>query len=103
MVQPNDIVPVFKYLEEWNRCISSRYQRDSLYRHGRFDSCSHQFSDLKIVLSAKIKSNEAEALDMIANTYYKKNLGSDPANSPTAGFIWKLKNKPGWDVLESDK
>ena len=59
-------------------------------------------------MNAKVMSDEekekakakakAEAKRSIANkVVYKNNLGSDLENSPTAGAIWDLKEKPGWD------
>jgi hypothetical protein len=98
MPQPNEIVDIWKYLEEWNRCISGRYQRDHMYRWGKFDRCSNPTNDLKIVFRAKMMSNSEEAKELLKTTYYRRNLGSDPKNSPTAGFIWELKKIPGWVV-----
>jgi len=43
-------------------------------------------------------SNSEEAKELLKTTYYRRNLGSDPKNSPTAGFIWELKKIPGWVV-----
>ena len=34
---------------------------------------------------------------ILAKTYYAQNLGSDITQSPTAGVIWDLKDKPSWD------
>jgi hypothetical protein len=98
MPQPNQVVDVWKFLEEWNRCVSSRYQRDSMYRWGAFDDCSNQSKDLRIAARAKLKSDEKEARELVECTYFKTNLGSDSKNSPTAGYIWELKKKPGWEV-----
>jgi len=42
--------------------------------------------------------DEEEARRLIETTFYKQNLGSDLKNSPTAGAIWELKEKPGWQV-----
>ena len=81
--------------------MSSTYQRDSLYRHGHFDSCSAQWDDVKTAFSAKMESDPGKARAMTGKTFYEKNLGSDPRNSPTAGYIWDLKEKPGWDVEET--
>ncbi|GFH61360.1 hypothetical protein CTEN210_17836 [Chaetoceros tenuissimus] len=100
MPQSNEIVNLVTYFDEWTRCCSSSYQKDSLYRFGKFDSCGPQYNDLKIALKAKVAKSEEEAKELIAGTYYKQNLGSDPKNSPTAGAIWELKEKPGWDVQE---
>lgn len=124
--------------DEWSRCVGSGYQKDSLYRFGKFgkaqrsawgchchfteshkwwhscanhlqhlrpnseqlDSCSEQWNDLKIALKAKTTVDQQEATRLLATTHYKKNLGSDPASSPTAGYIWDLKDKPCWDEVE---
>ncbi len=101
MPQPNEVVNVWLFLEEWSRCVSSTYQRDSLYRFGHFDTCTHQWSDLKVAFGAKMEQDEGKARSAIEATYYKTHLGSDPKNSPTAGYIWDLKEKPSWDVDES--
>ena len=93
--KPTEFVIVSVYWDEWSRCISSRYQKDQLYRLGRFDSCSRQWNDLKIAAKAKIiqwkDRNTAE--ELINTTFYKKRT----TISPTAGAIWELKTKPGWD------
>ena len=97
MVQPNDVVNVIHFFDEWTRCIGSSYQKDSLYRHGRFDSCISQWNDIKLAMKAKTTVNEDEAFEILAKTYYAQNLGSDITQSPTAGVIWDLKDKPSWD------
>ncbi len=98
MPQNNDVVNLWTYFDEWTRCCSSTYQKDSLYRFGKFDSCTKQYKDLRIAINAKVMSDEAEAKKLIEKTFYKKNVGSDLNNSPTAGTIWELKEKPGWDA-----
>uniref|UniRef100_A0A6U2F3N9 Uncharacterized protein n=1 Tax=Pseudictyota dubia TaxID=2749911 RepID=A0A6U2F3N9_9STRA len=102
MPKPNSPPPQISlrlYFDEWSRCLSSMYQRDSLYRFGRFDSCGPQWSDLKTAIRAKTMVSEPEkARGLLESTHYALNLGSDPANSPTAGVIWELKEKPGWDA-----
>ena len=98
MVQSNETVNLTTFFDEWTRCASSRYQRDSLYRFGKFDSCGPQYQDMKTALSAKTLKDDDEAIAVIAKTHYKRNLGSDLKNSPTAGFIWELKETPGWDA-----
>mmetsp|Transcript_12388 Transcript_12388/g.15476 ORF Transcript_12388/g.15476 Transcript_12388/m.15476 type:complete len:101 (+) Transcript_12388:122-424(+) len=98
MVQPNEVVNVWLYVDEWSRCIGSGYQKDAIYRHGEFDSCSKQWKDLKMAFRAKSSSDPDVARGILAETHYKRHLGSDPANSPTAGFIWDLKAKPGWET-----
>jgi hypothetical protein len=97
MVQPNDVVNVIHFFDEWTRCIGSSYQKDSLYRHGKFDSCVAQWNDIKLAMQAKTTANEDEAKQILAQTYYVQNLGSDITHSPTAGVIWDLKDKPSWD------
>jgi len=96
-------VNVFTYFDEWTRCLSSRYQFDSLYRHGEFDACSAQWSDLKLAFKAKGKRDPKEAKQILEKSYYLTNLGSDPKNSPTSGVVWDLKQTPGWDVEETEK
>ena len=83
------------YWDEWSRCIGSRYQRDHLYRIGRLDSCSRQWQDLKTAGRAKFLQykDPAKCKEMMDNTFYKKRT----TISPTAGAIWELKEKPGWD------
>lgn len=51
-------------------------------------------------MKAKTTSDPEEAQNLIAETHYAKNLGSDLKQSPTAGVIWDLKEKPGWDEVE---
>ena len=85
------------YFDEWSRCLGSNYQRDAMYRFGKFDGCTAQWQDLKTAIRAKTKKDQAEAKKMMASTHYVKHLGSDPKTSPTAGVIWELKEKPGWD------
>ena len=99
MVQPNEIVNVIHFFDEWTRCIGSGYQKDSLYRYGKFDSCTAQWNDIKISMKAKMASDPEEAQRLLAQTHYRKNLGSDLTQSPTAGFIWDLKEKPCWEEV----
>jgi len=129
MVQSNDVVNLVTYLDEWTRCIGSGYQKDSLYRFGKFgestnpprplipsravvssgerpkksriaDACSAQWRDVGKALRAKAKSDPDEARKLIAETHYRRNLGSDLTQSPTAGVIWELKETPGWDEVD---
>jgi hypothetical protein len=90
-----EIVVMRVYWDEWSRCIGSRYQRDHLYRLGRFDSCSRQWKDFKIAGKAKlIQFNDPEkARELIDSTYCNKRK----TISPTAGAIWELKKTPSWD------
>lgn len=97
MPQPNNVVSLWLYVDEWTRCVGSGYQRDRLYRFGEFDKCTAQWNDIKIALKAKMMQNADEAKELLETTHYKQNLGSDPTKSPTAGVIWELKEKPGWD------
>ena len=89
------IVQLGTYWDEWTRCVGSRYQRDQLYRLGRIDDCSKQWKDFRIAFRAKVMeySNPKGAEELIATTYYKKRT----TISPTAGAIWELKEKPGWN------
>jgi len=98
MPQSNEIVNLWTFFDEWSRCISSRYQRDSLYRFGQFDNCSPQYKDLKLAVRAKMIGDEEQAKALVSETFYERNLGSNPKNSTTAGFIWELKDRPGWDA-----
>lgn len=97
MPQPNDIVDMFLFFDEWSRCVGSGYQRDRLYRYGKFEGCSSQWKDIGIAMKAKLCKTREEAEVLLVATHYRNNLGSDPKNSPTAGIIWELKEKPGWD------
>lgn len=83
------------FWDEWARCIGSRYQIDHLYRVGRLDTCSRQWKDLKIATRARLKQgwDPRGAQELLDSTYYKKRT----TISPTAGAIWELKEKPGWD------
>jgi len=64
------------------------------------DACTAQWNDLKTAMKAKTTSVPDEAEKLIAGTHYRKTLGSDLKQSPTAVVIWDLKEKPGWDVEE---
>lgn len=97
MVQSNDVVNLWTYIDEWSRCVGSTYQKDHLYRYGKFNTCSPQWQDLKTAAKAKASKNTEEAKQMIEKTHYRRNLGSDQKNSPTAGVIWELKKEPGWE------
>ena len=50
-------------------------------------------------MKAKTTSDPDEAQRILAETHYKKNLGSDLKQSPTAGVIWDMKEKPCWDEV----
>ena len=64
------------------------------------ESCTEQWKDLKLAMKAKTTSDPDEAQRILSQTYYKKNLGSDLKQSPTAGVIWDLKETPCWDEVE---
>lgn len=83
------------YWDEWARCVGSRYQMDHLYRVGKLDSCSRQWKDLKVAFRAKMKGgyDPHGAKELLDSTYYRKRISI----SPTAGAIWELKDKPGWN------
>jgi hypothetical protein len=100
MPQSNDVVNLWTYFDEWTRCCSSNYQKDSVYRFGKFDSCGPQYQDLKTAFKCKVMKDAEEAKEIMAKTHYSMNLGSDRKNSTTEGAIWELKDKPGWDVDE---
>jgi len=54
---------------------------------------------MRTAMKAKTTSDPVEAAQLVAETYYSKNLGSDLTQSPTAGVIWDLKETPGWDEV----
>jgi hypothetical protein len=92
-MQPKEIVHVSLFIGEWSRCLTASYQRDQLYRFGKFSDCSKQWADLKTASSAKLLKDEEKARKMIEGTYHHKST----TVSPTAGIIWELKETPGWD------
>ena len=98
MVQSNEVVNLWTFFDEWTRCASSSYQRDSLYRFSKFDGCGPQYKDLKAALSAKVMKDDDQAKAVISRTHYKRHLGSDLNTSPTAGHIWNIKETSGWDA-----
>jgi hypothetical protein len=91
----DEAIKVGLYWDEWARCIGSGYQSDSLYRHGKLDSCGKQWKDLKLAAEARLVQwrNPARAKELIDSTFYWKRTRI----SPTAGAIWELKEKPGWN------
>jgi Protein of unknown function (DUF3128) len=93
--QTTEFIGLGLFWDEWARCIGSRYQIDHLYRVGKLDSCSKQWKDLKIATRARLKHrwDPQAAQQLLNSTYYKKRT----TISPTAGAIWELKDKPGWD------
>ena len=66
----------------------------------KIDACAAQWKDIKLAMKAKAESDEEKAQQVLAQTHYKKNLGSDLKQSPTANVIWDLKEKPCWDEVE---
>jgi hypothetical protein len=89
------IIKLGLFWDEWARCIGSRYQADHLYRVGRLDSCSRQWKDFKTATRARfmIAKDPKRAKELLDTTYYQKRT----TISPTAGAIWELKKKPGWN------
>ena len=96
MSQSADVVNISHYIDEWSRCLGSRYQSDQMYRYGKFSSCSNQLQDIGIAFQAKMCKTREEAEKLLSSTFYHQHLGSNPKNSPTAGVIWDLKETPGW-------
>lgn len=88
-------VPLGMYWDEWARCVGSGYQWDSMYRHGKLDSCGKQWKDLKLAAEARLIQwrKPEKAKHLIESTFYIKRT----TISPTAGAIWELKEKPGWN------
>mmetsp|Transcript_13221 Transcript_13221/g.15144 ORF Transcript_13221/g.15144 Transcript_13221/m.15144 type:complete len:101 (+) Transcript_13221:93-395(+) len=97
MAEEDDDISVSNSFDAWARCMSSRYQRDRLYRYGNFEPCSAQWKDIGIVMKAKWARTKEEKEDLLNQTFYRKNLGGDQSKSPTAGVIWELKEKPSWE------
>jgi hypothetical protein len=91
-MQPREVVDLSLFLSEWSRCLTAKYQRDRLYRFGKFDDCGSQWQDFKKALRAKVNKDEAEARKLIEQTsYYNRTF-----ISPTVGVIWEAKEQPGW-------
>jgi hypothetical protein len=63
------------------------------------DACTTQWNDMKMAMKAKMEPDPNRAEQLLAETHYRKNLGSDLTRSPTAGVIWELKEKPCWDEV----
>ena len=81
------------YLHSHNNVIQRHYIC-------KIDACAAQWKDIKLAMKAKAESDEEKAQQILAQTHYKKNLGSDLKQSPTANVIWDLKEKPCWDEVE---
>jgi len=91
-MQPKEVVDINLFLSEWSRCLTATYQRDQLYRFGKFDDCARQWDDLKAAAKAKFSKDEMKARKVVESTYYHKRT----TISPTADIIWTMKEKPGW-------
>jgi len=92
-MQPKEVVDFGLFMKDWSKCLSVKYQRDQLYRFGKFDDCAAQWKDVKDAMRAKLLNDEDEARRIMEETYRHKRL----TISPTIGVIWELKEKPGWD------
>jgi Protein of unknown function (DUF3128) len=94
-MQPKEVVDVFGvYASEWSKCLTAKYQRDQMYRIGKFDDCSRQWKDVLRAMKAKFMTDTDEATQYLQKeTYYYKST----TQSPTVGIIWDLKENPGWD------
>lgn len=92
IMQPKEIVNFNLFLSEWSRCLTAKYQRDQLYRMGKFDDCHWQWEDVKTAFWAKLSRDEAYATKQIQSTYYHKRT----TISPTDGIIWNIKETPSW-------
>lgn len=91
-MQPTEIVNLELFWNEWSRCLTTTYQRDLLYRFGKFDDCQRQWQDFKTALKAKVATDEERARQLLESTYFSQRT----TVSPTADVIWKIKEKPGW-------
>jgi Protein of unknown function (DUF3128) len=91
-MQPKEVVSVGVFWSEWSRCLTAKYQRDQLYRLGKFDDCGRQWNDFKTSVRAKFTKDEAGARKILEGTYYHE----WNTVSPTAGVIWELKETPSW-------
>jgi Protein of unknown function (DUF3128) len=92
-MQPDDVVKIGEFWNEWSRCHTFKHQRDQLYRFGKMDDCSKQWNDYKKVLRAKFCRDADEAKQLVESTH----LYQERSTSSTAGVIWQLKEKPSWD------
>jgi uridine kinase len=91
-MQPKEVVDVALYLSEWSKCLTSKYQRDQLYRLGELDDCSRQWNDFGNAVNAKFVNDTKEAEKIVQKTYYHQRTNV----SPTIGVIWEAKETPGW-------
>ena len=92
-MQPKEVVNFSQFLTEWSRCLTAKYQRDVLYRFGKFDDCGRQWQDVRNAFRAKISRDEASAKKLVEETFHHKRT----TVSPTVGVIWEAKETPGWD------
>jgi Protein of unknown function (DUF3128) len=90
---PQSVVDAGLYFSEWSSCLTGKYQRDQLYRFGKFDDCHRQWQDLTQIVSAKFMNDEDEARRIVQQTYHYQRTNI----SPTIGIIWEAKETPGWD------
>jgi Protein of unknown function (DUF3128) len=89
----NDVVDCNAFIFEWSKCLTGKYQRDQMYRLGKFDDCGNQWQDVRTSFYIKLfVSNDDDAKKLLQNTYYYKST----TISPTIGVIWEAKEKPGW-------
>ncbi|KAL7557698.1 hypothetical protein ACA910_018494 [Epithemia clementina (nom. ined.)] len=92
-MQPKEVVNLNKFWNEWLRCQSFRYQRDQVYRFGRFESCSNRWDDLWKAARAKVSTDTKYAKEIMDTTYYRRTH----KKSSTMGVIWDAKNPPSWE------
>lgn len=98
-MQPKEIVDLTFFAGEWSKCLSTKYQTDQLYRLGKFDDCSRQWKDVKTAVKAKLSRDEARAKELMEGTFHHQRTNV----SPTAGIIWELKEKPGWEKWKEER
>jgi hypothetical protein len=94
----NTSTTIGTYVSVWSHCLTTRYQRDQLYRFGTFDDCGRHWHDIWKVMYAKyilFHQNPRSATAMIESTYHYQNHMSN-ISSPTMGIIWEPKHPPGW-------
>jgi len=76
--------------------VSAFYTQQIYYNILIADACTAQWNDVKMAMKAKMEPDPIRAEQILAETHYRNNLGSDLSRSPTAGVIWELKEKPCW-------
>lgn len=92
-MHPQSVVDVGLYFSEWSKCLTGKYQRDQLYRFGKFDDCTRQWNDVIQIVHAKFVTEEREAIRIVQQSYHYQRMNI----SPTIGIIWDAKDTPGWD------